>query len=82
MRVRITRTPPADYDIDADSLLVGRVYDVDASLGCALILEGCADLDDVVGRRATRGSTGPELASASDRPRPIWKLPKKNKPLT
>lgn len=81
MRVRIIRTPSADYGINADSLLVGRVYNVDASLGCALILDGCAELDDAAEPETTRGSTGSAPAwEASDRRRPITKLPKK-KPL-
>ena len=48
MRIRITRTPPPTYGIDGDSLLVGRVYDLDASLAAALMIEGCAESYDLL----------------------------------
>jgi hypothetical protein len=48
MRMRITKTPPRDYGSVSDSLLVGRVYNLDAALASALLLEGCAELYDLL----------------------------------
>jgi hypothetical protein len=48
MRVRITKTPPPIYGIDGDSLLVGRVYNLDASLAATLMIEGCAESYDLL----------------------------------
>ena len=48
MRVRIIKHPPPGYGIEGDSLLVGRVYNVDASLAAALMVEGCAESYDLL----------------------------------
>jgi hypothetical protein len=48
MRIRILQKPPDTYGIDADSLLVGRVYDVASELGSALLLDGHAELYDTL----------------------------------
>jgi hypothetical protein len=42
--VRILKAPPATYSSDTQALLVGRIYNLDASLASALLLEGCAEL--------------------------------------
>ena len=46
MRVRITKTPPASYGIDGESLMIGRVYNLASELASALLLEGCAEVYD------------------------------------
>ncbi len=48
MRMRITKTPPREYRIASDSLLVGRVYNLDAALASALLLEDCAEVYDLL----------------------------------
>ena len=48
MRMRITKTPPSEYGIAIDSLLVGRVYNLDAALASALLLEDCAEVYDLL----------------------------------
>ncbi len=48
MRVRITKQPPPTYGFDGDSLLVGRVYNLDASLAAALMVDGCAESYDLL----------------------------------
>jgi hypothetical protein len=48
MRIRILQKPPPTYGIDADSLLVGRVYNVASELGSALLLDGYAELYDTL----------------------------------
>ena len=46
MRVRITKRPPNTYGIDGESLLIGRVYNLASELAAALLLDGCAEIDD------------------------------------
>jgi hypothetical protein len=70
MRVRITRTPPPIYGIDDDSLLVGRVYNLDASLAAALMIEGCAESYDLLTpseKREFRSRKPATLWNAADR---------------
>jgi hypothetical protein len=78
MRVRITRTPPHDYGVEIDSLLVGRIYNLDASLASALMIDGCAELYDLLSpaekRNCVDGSVR-EGWTPGIGPRPRWKLP-------
>lgn len=48
MRMRITKAPPGEYVTSAQSLLVGRIYNLDVALASALLLEGCAELYDLL----------------------------------
>jgi len=74
MRVRITKQPPPTYAIDGDSLLVGRVYNLDASLAAALMIEGCAESYDLLSpgeKREFRTRKPATLWKAADRPAPF-----------
>jgi hypothetical protein len=64
MRVRISRKAPAEYGIDGDSLRVGRVYNLDSSLASALMLEGCAELYDLLTPEEKRATV--KLMSGED----------------
>ena len=57
MRMRITKTPPRDYGSVCESLLVGRIYNLDAALASALLLEGCAELYDLLTPEERRTGT-------------------------
>jgi hypothetical protein len=70
MRVRITNPPPPTYGIDGDGLLVGRVYNLDASLAAALMVEGCAESYDLLSpseKREFRSRKPATLWEAADR---------------
>ena len=66
MRVRITKQPPTTYGIDGDSLQVGRVYNLDASLAAALMVEGCAESYDLLSPTEKR-------EFRSRKPATLWK---------
>jgi hypothetical protein len=66
MRVRITKQPPATYGIEGDSLQVGRVYNLDASLAAALMIEGCAESYDLLSPTEKR-------EFRSRKPATLWK---------
>ena len=60
MRVRIVRRPPVQYSngIDAESLAVGRVYNLASSLASALMLDGYAELYDALSPAEKRERAG------------------------
>jgi hypothetical protein len=66
MRVRITKQPPPTYQFAGDSLLVGRVYNLDASFAAALMLEGCAESYDLL-------SPSEKREFRSGKPATLWK---------
>ena len=82
MLVRITRRPPRSYEVAGDSLLVGRIYDLPASLACALMVERYAELASEEAhseeRRHNRG--GFTSAKAHERPRIFHRTPDTNPP--
>jgi hypothetical protein len=75
MRMRITRTVPPEYGAATESLLVGRVYNLDASLASALLLDGCAEVYDLLSpeerRERTEALTQDAWTPSGDR-RPSW----------
>jgi hypothetical protein len=48
MRMRITKAPPSEYGSATQSLLVGRIYNLDVALASALLLEDCAEMYDLL----------------------------------
>ena len=48
MRMRITKAPPREYGSATDTLLVGRVYNLDPGLASALLLDDCAEVYDLL----------------------------------
>ena len=75
VRVRIIRRPVTSYGIDGDLLLVGRVYNLDASLASALMLDGCAELYDALPESDKREHSEQLIRhgwSAADRARKRW----------
>jgi hypothetical protein len=73
MRMRITKTPPREYGNATESLLVGRVYNLDASLASALLLEDCAEVYDLLSpeerrERSEVRATDPWKTPAGGRP--------------
>ncbi len=66
MRVRITNRPPLTYRLDGDSLQVGRVYNLDASVAAALMVEGCAESYDLL-------SPDEKCEFRSRQPTNLWK---------
>jgi hypothetical protein len=48
MRMRITKAPPREYGSATDSLLVGRVYNLEPALASALLIEDCAEVYDLL----------------------------------
>ena len=75
LRVRIIRRPVTTYGIDGDLLLVGRVYNLEASLASALMLDGCAELFDALPESDKREHTDQLIRhgwSAADRARKRW----------
>jgi hypothetical protein len=80
MRVRITKPPPTAYGNQHRSLRVGRLYDLDSAIASALIVEGCAELDDALTpdeRRERERRLRAEIWEASDRTHAQqWMLPK------
>jgi hypothetical protein len=48
MRMRITKAPPREYGSATDTLLVGRIYNLDAGLASALLLDDCAEVYDLL----------------------------------
>jgi len=69
MLVRITQRPPISYDATGDSLLVGRTYDLPASLAAALMAEGCADFIERRREERQQHGGGFTLSQAHDRRR-------------
>ncbi len=61
MRIRILKRPPDNYSEDTQSLMVGRIYNLDASLASALLLEGCAEMYDVLTDDEKRDRTRTDL---------------------
>ena len=57
MRMRITKPPPQDYGICTDFLLVGRIYNLDPAFASALMLDGCAELYDLLSPEERRERT-------------------------
>lgn len=80
MRVRITKQPPKAYGYQHRPLRVGRLYDLDSAVASALIVEGCAELDDTLTpdeRRDHERHLRGEMWEASDRRHAQqWMLPK------
>lgn len=77
MRVWITRPPPHDYGLGEDSLLVGRVYNLDAAHASALLLDGCAEVYDLLTpaeKRARLEAQSQNGWGPADRPRFSRKL--------
>jgi len=64
MRMRITKAPPSEYGSATQSLLVGRIYNLDAALASALLLEGCAELYDLLSPEERR--------ERNSRPQQAW----------
>jgi hypothetical protein len=48
MRMRITKAPPSEYRTATESLLVGRIYNLNPALASALLLEDCAEVYDLL----------------------------------
>ena len=57
MRMRITKAPPREYGGATDTLLVGRVYNLDAGLASALLLDDCAEVYDLLSPEERRERT-------------------------
>jgi hypothetical protein len=66
MRVRILQPPPAAYSAETQSLLLGRVYNLDASLASALVLDGCAEVYDTLTPEEKRERTRTDV---------LWEAP-------
>ena len=66
MRVRILRAPPPSYSAETRSLLVGRIYNLDASLASALLLDGCAEVYDSLSAEEKRERTRTDV---------LWEAP-------
>ena len=64
MRMRITKAPPGEYVTSSQSLLVGRIYNLDVALASALLLEGCAELYDLLSPEERR--------ERNSRPQQAW----------
>ena len=80
MRVRILKKPPSSYGIDGESLIIGRLYNLDASLASALMVDGCAEYFDVLtDEEKRRHLLGDQVWNAADsrgrRRRPTFPLP-------
>lgn len=78
MRVGITKRLPPSYSDSADSLLTGRIYNLDSALASALIADGCADLYESPTREAQKPlfeeHRRSQMWEAQDRARaPRWK---------
>ncbi|MGH9347931.1 MAG: hypothetical protein ACRD26_11785 [Vicinamibacterales bacterium] len=58
MRVWITRPPPHNYGFGGDPLLVGRIYNLDAAHASALLLDGCAEVYDLLTAEERRARLG------------------------
>jgi hypothetical protein len=70
MRVRITKQPPRTYGIVGCSLLAGRVYNLDASVAAALMVDGYAEAYDLLSnieKREFRSRKPATLWTAPDR---------------
>src|SRR5437773_9522005 len=77
VRVRITRQPAISYGLDRDSLLVGRIYNLDSSVASVLMLDGCAELFDALPEEEKREHTDQLTRhgwSAADRARKKWTI--------
>ena len=67
--------PPREYGSATESLLVGRVYNLDVSLASALLLEGCAEVYDLLSveeRRSRTEALAKDAWTPPDGVRPGW----------
>ena len=84
MRVRITRKPPAVYgnDIESESLLVGRVYNLAPALASALMLDGYAELYETltVEEKRERSEQATHEGWTADDHQQRWAIPMKPPP--
>jgi hypothetical protein len=48
MRMRITKAPPREYGSATETLLVGRIYNLNPALASALLLDDCAEVYDLL----------------------------------
>ena len=83
MRVRMLRKPPATYatGMDADALLVGRVYNLASEVASALMLDGYAELYETLSaaeKRELVGRPSDRAWTAADHVQ-RWTLPPKKK---
>jgi hypothetical protein len=83
MRVRILRKPPATYTLgmDTDALLVGRVYNLAASVASALMVDGYAELYETLSadeKREIAGHMYDHGWTAADHMQ-RWRLPDRKK---
>lgn len=60
------RPPPSAYSAETQALLVGRVYNLDASLASALVLDGCAEVYDTLTPEEKRERTRTDV---------LWEAP-------
>jgi hypothetical protein len=86
MRVRIVRKPPTEYSngVDAESLAVGRVYNLASSLASALMLDGYAELYEslsVEEKRERAGEAAHTAWTAADRAQQ-WEVVTPKAPVT
>ena len=77
MRVRIIRKPPRLSEIDTDSFMVGRVYNLAFAFASALMLDGYAELYETLTPEEKRERTDEASHlgwTANDHP-PRWTTP-------
>jgi hypothetical protein len=67
VRVRVTRLPPTSYGDEGESLRVGNVYNLDASLASALLADDCAELFETLPEDEKQRAGGGSLWQAPDR---------------
>ena len=81
MRVRMLRKPPAAYGNGVDSLLVGRVYNLDPSVASALMIDGYAELYDALtpDEKRERSERATHQAWTADDREPRWILPPRDR---
>ncbi len=70
MRILVTRRPAASYGSLAQSLLIGRIYNLDASVASALLADGCAELYETMNDTARQQTRPRGLWQSADRTRP------------
>lgn len=85
MRVRIVRKPPKQYNngVDAESLAIGRVYNLAPSLASALMLDGYAEMYDALSpaeKRERAGQAAQTAWTAADRAQQWEVPPRKSRP--
>jgi hypothetical protein len=69
VRVRITRLPPPSYGDEGESLRIGNVYNLEASLASALLADDCAELFETLSEDEKQRVGGGSLWQAPDRDR-------------